>query len=231
MIAGHREKTRALVIVGDSGIAEVACEYFRHDSAYDVAAFAVDRAFLTRDRLCDRPVIAFEDVEAQFPPASHDLFVAVGFAKMNRLRARLYAEAKHKGYALASYVSSKAFVWPNVTIGDNAFIFEHNVIQPFVRIGDDVTLWSGNHIGHHSVIGDHCFVASHVVISGFVRIGAYCFFGVNSTVAHNVTIGASNLIGAGALILKDIGDGGIYGEEATAARPVTTFDRFGIEPE
>ena len=77
----------------------------------------------------------------------------------------------------ASYVSPRAFVWRNVKLGEHCFIFENNVLQPFVNIGDNVVLWSGNHIGHHSKIGDHCFVSSHVVVSGFCDIGANCFLG------------------------------------------------------
>ena len=50
--------------------------------------------------------------------------------------------------------------------GDNCFILEDNTVQPFVTIGNNVTLWSGNHIGHDSVIEDDCFISSHVVVSG-----------------------------------------------------------------
>jgi sugar O-acyltransferase (sialic acid O-acetyltransferase NeuD family) len=126
---------------------------------------------------------------------------------MNALRTRLYVEAKQKGYASASYISSRAFVWRNCRIGEHCFIFENNVIQPFVKIGNNVILWSGNHIGHHSTIKDHCFISSHVVVSGFVEVGESCFLGVNSTVANNITIGDRSLIGASAVVLGDVEDG------------------------
>jgi sugar O-acyltransferase (sialic acid O-acetyltransferase NeuD family) len=222
---------RRLVIVGDSAIAEIAFEYFTHDSEYEVAAFAVESAYLSRERLFDVPVVAFEAVEGLFDPSDHDLFVAVGYAEMNRVRARLAAEAKRKGYALASYVSSRAFVWHNVEIGENAFVFENNVLQPFVRIGNNVTFWSGNHIGHHSVIHDNCFISSHVVVSGFCDVGAHCFLGVNATIANNVAIGSYCLIGAGAHIPRDVEPGGIYAADATLRRTQTTYERFGIEVE
>ena len=54
-------------------------------------------------------------------------------------------------------------------MGDNCFIFEDNTVQPFVTLGNNLVLWSGNHIGHHSTLRDHCFISSHVVISGFCR--------------------------------------------------------------
>ncbi len=210
------EQPRRLVLVGDSAIAEIAYEYFTHDSPYEVVGFAVDEAYLTREALFGLPVVAFQRLEEHFPPAEHSVYVAVGYNQLNRLRARFAADAKAKGYALASYVSSRAFVWRNVEIGEHCFIFEDNTVQPFVKIGDNVVLWSGNHIGHHSVIRDHVFVASHVVISGFCDIGAHSFLGVNATIANNVTVAADNLLGAGCTILRDTEPNKIYGATATA---------------
>src|SRR2546425_12342538 len=199
-------KNRKLVIVGDSAFAEVAYEYFTWDSDYEVVGFSVEKDFLKKNSLFGLPVVPFESVQQAFHPREHHLFVAVVYTQLNRLRARLCAQSRTKGFSLASYVSSKAFVWRNVQVGEHCFIFEHNVVQPFVRLGNNVVLWSGNHIGHHSVIQDHCFISSHVVISGFVQIGESCFFGVNSTVANNVFIGNNCLVGASALILGDVGD-------------------------
>lgn len=195
-----------LFIVGDGEFAEIACEYFTHDSEYTVAGFAVERDYLKRDRLFDLPVVAFENVEQVFSPDEHDAFVAVPYTKLNRVRTRLCAAARAKGYSLATYISSAAFVWRNVEVGENCFIFEGNVIQYSARIGNNVVLWSGNHIGHRSVIGDNCFVASHVVISGYCRIGENCFLGVNSTFRDQITVGRDAVIGAGAVVVKDVGE-------------------------
>lgn len=201
------EKTRKIVLLGDSAFAEVAYEYFTHDSEYEVTGFSVEREFLRRDRLFGLPVVPFEEVEDHFPPAGHEFYAALVYTQGNALRTRLYEAARARGYRPASYVSSRAFVWPNVVLGEHCFIFEGNVVQPFVRIGRNVVLWSGNHIGHHSSVGDHCFVSSHVVVSGFVEVGHSCFLGVNATVANNTKIGDRCTVGAGALILGDVADG------------------------
>ncbi len=199
-------KTKKLVLLGDSAFAEVAYEYFTHDSDYDVVAFSVEREYLRRGQLFGLPVVPFEELEQSFAPGEHHFYAALVYTQGNALRRRLYEAAKGKGFKPASYVSTRAFVWRNVTLGEHCFIFENNVVQPFVAIGDNVVLWSGNHIGHHSTVGDHCFLSSHVVISGFVEVGQSCFLGVNSTVANNTRIGDRCTIGAGALVLGDVGD-------------------------
>lgn len=207
------------MIFGDSAFAQVAYEYFRHDSEYDVAGFTVTRAHLAKDRLFDLPVVPFEEVTRHFPPATHDLYVALVYKEMNERRKRFVQAGREQGYRLASYVSSRAFVWDNVVVGEHAFIFENNVVQPFARLGDNVVLWSGNHVGHHSRIGSHCFLASHVVVSGLVDIGESCFLGVNATVGNNVKIGERSLIGAGALVLKDCPPKSVV--KGAASRPET----------
>jgi sugar O-acyltransferase (sialic acid O-acetyltransferase NeuD family) len=201
------EKSRKLVLIGDSAFAEVAYEYFTHDSEYEVVAFAVEREHRRREELFGLPVVPFEELPARFAPAEHEFYAALVYTQGNALRARLYQTAKEMGYRPASYVSPRAFVWRNVILGEHCFVFENNVLQPFVKIGSNVVLWSGNHIGHHSSIGDHCFVSSHVVVSGFVHIGPSCFLGVNATFANNLTVGGRCVIGAGALVLGDVEEG------------------------
>lgn len=215
-------KLKKLIIIGDSAFAQVAYEYFSYDSEYAVIAFAVEKAYLTRTELFDLPVVAFEEIADLYPQDDHFFFVATVYTKLNRLRTRLYEAMKSKGYKPASYISRNAFVWRNAIIGEHCFIFENNVIQPFVTIGNNVILWSGNHIGHHSTIKDNCFIASHAVISGFVTIGKNCFIGVNATVANNVSIGDDCILGAGALVSKDIEEDKVIksepGEPAGSAR-------------
>jgi sugar O-acyltransferase (sialic acid O-acetyltransferase NeuD family) len=179
-------------------------------------AFTVDAAFLPEGGVfCGLPVVPFETVEAAYPAADHSMFVAVGYNQVNKARALKVEAAKAKGYRLASYISSRASVLTKEPIGENAFILEDNTIQPFVQIGNDVVLWSGNHIGHHSVIGDHCFITSHVVVSGRVTVGDYCFIGVNATIRNAVTIGRGCVIGMGACILADCEPDGLYAATGT----------------
>jgi sugar O-acyltransferase (sialic acid O-acetyltransferase NeuD family) len=202
--------SKPLVIFGLGEIAQLAYRYFTTDSAYDVIAFTADAAFVTAQLFCDRPVVAFDRLAEAYPPGRCELFIAVSYQGVNALRASRYDAAKAMGYALASYVSSRATVLNDHAIGDNCFILEDNTIQPFARIGNDVTLWSGNHVGHHAVIGDHAFVASHVVISGGVRIGERCFIGVNATLRDHIEVGARCVVGAGALLTEDAAPDGVY---------------------
>ena len=201
---------KPLVIFGSGDIAQLAHFYFNTDSDYEVVAFTVDAAYMTNTTFCGLPVIAFEEITKQFAPGQNEFFIALSYSKLNAVRKEKYMAAKVLGYQLANYISSRATVLNDGRIGENCFIFEDNTIQPFVTIGNNVTLWSGNHIGHHSIINDHCFISSHVVVSGGVEIGEQCFIGVNATLRDHIKIGEKCVIGAGVLLLNDAQPEGVY---------------------
>ena len=197
---------KRLIIFGNSTFAELAEFYFRYDSEYHVEGFTIDATYLNQDTFLGKPVVAFEEVEDRFPPDEFGLFVAVGYSGVNSLREEKCLAALKKNYSLPSYISSKASVFPDFSCGWNSFILEDNTIQPFARIGDGVTLWSGNHIGHHSRIDDFAFISSQVVVSGQVRVGSRSFLGVNSTINDNISIGKRCVVGSGAIISADLAD-------------------------
>jgi sugar O-acyltransferase (sialic acid O-acetyltransferase NeuD family) len=199
-----------IAIVGAGEQAEIAYEYFTHDSPHEVVGFAVEAKFRDRDELFGLPVVDFEAMPERFPKQEHRAFVAVSSTHLNRVRARLFGAVKELGYDCETYVSSRAFVWRDVEIGENSFIFENNVLQYGVEVGDNAILWSGNHVGHQTKIADDVFISSHVVISGFCKIGRFCFLGVNSSFADNLTVAEDCVVGAGAVVVKDTEPRGVY---------------------
>jgi sugar O-acyltransferase (sialic acid O-acetyltransferase NeuD family) len=216
-----------VVIFGVGQLAEVAHFYITNDSEHNVVAFCVDRDYLKDNEFCGLPVVAYEDIEISYPPSDIKLFMPISYVKVNKVRKEKFEHAKSIGYDFISYISSKATYY-GTPVGENCFIFENNVIQPFTSIGDNCILWSGNHVGHHSKIGSHCFIASHVVISGSVEIGDLTFMGVNSTVRDNVSIGIENVIGAGSLILDNTDNRAVYSPKGTEKSRVPSNRLRGI---
>lgn len=198
------QKNKRLVIVGAGELAMIADEYFTYDSEYEVCSFSVEQAYLDGKTLHDKPIVPFESIEKLYPPSEYEVFVAIPASQLNRVRTRLYLEVKLKGYRCATYISSNAFVWRNAKIGENCFVFEHNTVQPFVEIGNNVVLWSGNHIGHRSVIEDNCFLSSHVVVSGYCRVGNSTFIGVNATINDRINIARDCVVASGSLVNKHL---------------------------
>lgn len=217
-----------LVIFGSGDLGQLAHYYFESDSPYEVVAFTVDAKYIESPQFCGLPVVPFEEVGERYPATEHDLFVALSYSRLNAIRREKFEAAKAMGYFLPSYISSRATVLSQGAIGQNCFILEDNTVQPFVTIGDNVTLWSGNHVGHHSSVGSHTFIASHVVVSGGVRIGEQCFIGVNATLRDHIAVGDRCVVGAGAILLADADAEGVYMAQATDRARVPSTRLRGI---
>ena len=197
-------------------LARLARFYFEHDSNYEVIAFTVDDANIEAKEIEGLPVVAWSEVSARFPPGDHDMFVALSYRGLNQLRAEKFSQAKSAGYRLATYICSKSVTWPDLEVGENCLILENQTVQPTCRIGNNVFLWSGNHIGHGSVIEDHVYLASHIVISGHCQIGTRSFLGVNATLRDFIKIGADCFIAMDASVTQDMPPGSVaLGQPAT----------------
>lgn len=211
---------KKLAIFGSAEIASLAHFYFRHDSDYEVVAFTVDDDYVEADSFEDLPLIGFSEFQKRFPPGEVSLHVALSYVRLNSLREEKYKAAKAAGYELPSYVCSRSVTWPDLSVGDNCFILENQTIQPTVTIGNNVMIWSGNHLGHGTAIKDHAYIASHVCISGHCVIGERTFMGVNATTADFTKIGADCFITMDAGVVRDVPDGAVVlGSPATVLPP------------
>jgi len=215
-----------LIILGDGLFAEIAHEYFTYDSDYEVVAFSVEAAYLQRSEYLGLPVVPFEELEQHYAPGEHAVYAALVYTQLNRLRTRLSDAAKGKGYPLASYVSSHAFVSRSATIGEHAFVFEDNTIQPRVTIGRNCILWSGNHIGHHSTIHDNVFVSSHVCVAGGVTVKDNCFLGINATIVNDVTVGEDVWLGPATVVSRDVAPNTVWRPAKSDVHPKSAHELF-----
>lgn len=207
---------KEIVLFGTGEIAELAHFYLTNDSEFKIVAFTADRDHINNDSFMGLPLIPFDDIENVFSPAKYGMHVSLSYNKLNLIREQKYNEAKAKGYELVSYVCSKSVFWNDLKIGDNCFILENQTIQPTVTIGNNVMIWSGNHLGHGCTIKDHTYLSSHICISGHTAIGERCFVGVNSTFKDFISVGDRVFVAMGALVTKDVAnDSVILGPKST----------------
>lgn len=199
-----------LVIFGAGPFASLAWYCLSHDSPYEVAGFTVDAGYLTEPELHGLPVVDFASLEQTFGPGEHHILLPVSAHARNGLRRDRYLAAKARGYACASWISSRALTWPDLTHGDNVMVFEGAMVQPFARIGCNTIIRSGCHVSHHAVVEDHCFLAPRACLGGGAVIKARSFIGLNATVRDNITVAPGSFIAAGAVVTSDTEPEGLY---------------------
>jgi sugar O-acyltransferase (sialic acid O-acetyltransferase NeuD family) len=214
-----------VVIFGCGQGADTAFRYLSRDSAHEMCGFTVDAAFKREPSFHGLPVVEYESVTERFPPEAYQMFVPLGFQQMNRLRAAKYLDAKAKGYRFVSYVNSRHYSLEGLTVGENCLILDNQIFNLDVSIGDNVTIWSGNHIGDRTVIGSHVWISSHVTLSGDVRVGDYCFLGVNAAVSNRITLAPRTFVGASVLVARDTAEGSVHVAPSPTVVPMAS-ERF-----
>ena len=212
-----------VVIFGVGDYALQAHYYLTTDSSHRVVGFSVTSDWCNQSRFLDLPLVAFEDVEATFPPEAVSFFLPMSGRRMNRDRERFYTEAKGKGYQLISYVSSRAILCDN-EIGENCFILEGANLQPFVKVGNNSIIWCQTHIGHHGLIGDHVFISASVSVSGRCCIGPHCYISAGAVIDANVTLAEGTLAGLGSVIVRDTEAWNIYTGQPARRRKISSAD-------
>jgi sugar O-acyltransferase (sialic acid O-acetyltransferase NeuD family) len=213
-LTNHRirqtDDDRPVIIFGNQLSASLAWYCLTHDSAMRVAGFTVDAARKDADQFEGLPLVAFESLESTFPPQDYRLIIPVGFVQVNGVRRARYEQARDRGYTFASYVSSRASVWPDLVIGDNVLIYEHAIIQPFARIGSNCIIRSGAHVSHHCHLGDHVFVSAEVAFASSCRVGDQAILGVGAVVRDGLHIAERSFVGAGAVLLVNTKADALY---------------------
>lgn len=214
-----REK---LIVWGTGQISDMVCHYLRRDTDYDICGFCMDGAFIKENIHDGRPVVAFEDIEKRYSPAEHKMALPISFRKLNRIREDRYLRAKEKGYSCISYVSSRASCEAR-SIGENVFVFDMAVINPFAQLGNNIVVWSGSHIGHHTVIEDNCFIAN-AKVAGSVTVQRNCFLGVGAVVCDTLVIGPYSIVGGGVVVTKDIKEATVLAAKQVSPLPISSYD-------
>lgn len=212
-----------IVVFGLGQRSRQAWYHLTHDSPHRVVAFTVDRAYRTVESFQGLPVEAFETLVERFPPGEVALLVPLSYRHLSLTRVQKYEEAKARGYAFASYVSSAARVAGNVEIGENCYVDAGAIVQPYCRVGDNCTLAPAAVIAHDTTIGRHGYVAAGAVVGGGTTVGERCVLALNCTVLNGVRVAPRCLIGAGAVLTSDTEEDGVYvGVPARRlARPAT----------
>ena len=91
-----------------------------------------------------------------------------------------------------------------VSFGEGSIICAGNIITVNVEIGKHVIINLDCTIGHDANIGDYSTVLPSVNVSGFVKIEECVSVGTGSAVIQGVNIGRNTVVGAGAVVVKDL---------------------------
>ena len=106
----------------------------------------------------------------------------------------------------------------NVEIGSNASIMRGAMGNTIIGRGTKIGHLCS--VGHGVVIGKHCLIITQSMIAGSTRIGDYSQISFGACVRNDIRIGKKVIVGMGAVVTKNVGDGKIvFGVPAKEQKP------------
>ena len=129
----------------------------------------------------------------------------------NKLRVKFLEQSRQLGYKTPNYIHPSVLIAPEVSIAkEGIYILQATQIMPYVVIERDVMISTGANIIHHSHLSQGTFVSNGVCFGANVHSEKYAYVGMGATVMTGVnTLGEDCLIGAGAVVIKDVPDGAV----------------------
>lgn len=120
------------------------------------------------------------------------------------LREKLVNHYRTIGYKFATVISPTAKISPSATIGEGTIIQHAVNISACSRIGSFVKLNTMSNVMHDCVVGDYTTIAPNALLLGRCKTGERCYIGAHSTILPEHSIGSDSIVGAGAVVTKNV---------------------------
>ncbi|CAM3323257.1 NeuD/PglB/VioB family sugar acetyltransferase [Empedobacter stercoris] len=191
------------IIVGAGTYGQVYEAYLKDE--YQIIGFIDDDLSLRDTEINNIKVLGdFEYLLNQIDK-NINVFVPIG---NNHVRANLLKKLMENGFNTPNFIHKNTHIHSSVKIGKCVYILPGTNIMPYTSIGDFVLISMGVNIAHHTIVDNACFFSQGSNIGASIHFKNNVFCGIASTVMTGVkTVGENSLIGAGAVIIKDIPDG------------------------
>ena len=147
-------------------------------------------------------IYAGYESDATFEWNKFDAF-ALGIGD-NLIRTKVAQKVDTNLSQLLQILHPQANIAKDAVIKNGTFVARAACINSFSKIGAGVIINTGAIIEHECVIEDMVHVAPGAVLAGNVRVEKGAFIGANATLKQGITIGEYAVVGAGAVVLRDV---------------------------
>lgn len=196
------------IIIGAGKYGEVYLSYLK-EAGVNVIGFLDDDPSIHMAEFSGIPVLG----PLSLLPQVKDLYgVKAVYCPLgnNNLRVKVLKQAEMLGYEIPNYIHPSVIMSPEVKIGKGVYILLGSHIMPFTHIENYVMISMNVNVAHHSILKSGTFLSTGCNFGASIvaDINAYC--GIGSTIMTGVhRLGEDCIIGAGAVVIKDVPDGAI----------------------
>jgi sugar O-acyltransferase (sialic acid O-acetyltransferase NeuD family) len=189
-----------LLIIGTGGQGKVVLDCIKNKYK--------NIAFLTNDLnskgIDGYPILYEQKATEEYIVKSFDeIIVAIG---NNKARLNISLKYEQMGIKLTTIIHPSAVISETAEIGNGTVVFANTVINSNVKIGKACIINTSTVIEHDCILEDGVHISPNAAMGGTVYIGEKTWVCIGSSIANNIRVGKNSIIGAGAVVLKDIPD-------------------------
>jgi UDP-perosamine 4-acetyltransferase len=194
------------LIIGAGGHGKVVCDILRAAGTHKPIGFVDADPKLAGQVVAGLPVLGSIHRLPHLARLYRHLAVIVAIGD-NRTRVEYARTVQGYGLPLVTAIHPSAVVSPSARIGTNCVIAAGAIVCADATIEDSVIINTAATVDHECQIGAGVHLCPGVRLAGRVRIGTGAFVGMGSTVIQCLSLGEQSVIGAGAVVLRDVPDG------------------------
>lgn len=196
------------VIIGAGKYGEVYLSYLR-ESGVDVIGFLDDDDKIQAKMVGKIPILGKTDC---LPNLKENFGIEAVYCPLgnNRARVRFLQKAKELGYKTPNYIHPSVILSPEVNLGEGVYILLGSEIMPFTQIEDYVMISMNVNVAHHNILRKGTFLSTGCNFGASIVAEENTYCGIGSTIMTGLhRLGKDCLIGAGAVVIKDVPDGAV----------------------
>lgn len=152
------------------------------------------------------PVMGGTSQIHQFVEEGYYFIFAIHPIGKGEIRIKLFDQLKIPRERLLTVVHPSSFVGYNTILEPGVVVMPNCYIGTATTIGVSTLVMANSVIGHNDTIGRLCHFSAGSVTGSVITMGDASDVALNATVIEKVKIGTCAVIGAAALVLKDVGD-------------------------
>ena len=193
-----------LLIIGASGHGKVVADIALKMNKWKSIAFLDDDETVKSSmgiEVVGKSLDAFKHIQ------DCDIFVGIG---SNVTREKIQKKLETEGASIPTLIHPAAVIGEQVELGVGTVIMAGVVINCCTDIGKGCIINTGSTIDHDNLIKDYVHISPGVHLAGTVKVGRGSWLGIGSVMSNNVSITGECLVGAGAVVIRDITEAGVY---------------------
>jgi len=200
---------KALLLIGGGGHCRSCIDVIEADGQFKVVGI-VDRVGVDSTATMAYPLLGNDDDLPKLVKQHRSALITVGQIKTAEVRIRLFDRLKSLGANFPVIVSPHAYVSRHAQIAAGTIVMHGALVNTRAIIGENCIINNQALLEHDVLVESHCHISTGAKVNGGAHVESGSFIGSGAVIREGIRIGEHCIVGAGAVVLRDLHAGTVF---------------------